>query len=102
LPIGRLREERNHVGCLLIYWFFEGKKKTEGKKRKKRETKSKKERTRNPRDRGKISVSTSFFKDRYFFFVKTLLEFFCLFVAFSYSTTPCTCSVGHSRTVATP
>jgi hypothetical protein len=42
-------KERKHGGCLLIYWFFEGKKKEFEKKRKKRDTESKKEMTRKPR-----------------------------------------------------
>jgi hypothetical protein len=66
LPTGRLQEERNHGDCLLIYRFFKGK---EGRReeRKKRETERKKERTKKLIDRGEISISTSFFKDKVLF-----------------------------------
>jgi hypothetical protein len=59
------------VACL----YIDSLKNKAKEKKKKKKTESKKERTRKPRDRGKISVNTSFFKGKYFF-IKTLLEFF--------------------------
>jgi hypothetical protein len=65
LPTDRLREERNHGDCLLIYQFFKGKKGRREERKIERERK--KERMKKLIDRGEISISTSSFKDKVLF-----------------------------------